>query len=80
MRTIDRLSIYALSFAIVALVIALLMQKSRKQGNTGEIAPLPDSPSQEWVSKLNRTLEQQEQEMDTRRFDKKLNRIGVHNE
>lgn len=80
MRTLDRLSIYALSFAIVALVIALLMQKSRKSGDTGEIAPLPDSPSQEWVSKLNRTLAQQEQEMDTRRFDKKLNRIGVHNE
>lgn len=42
MRMFDRMAIYALSFAIVALVIALLMQKSRKAGDTGEIAPNRD--------------------------------------
>lgn len=42
MRTLDRLSIYALSFAVVGLVIALLMQQSRKTGDTGEIAPNRD--------------------------------------
>lgn len=42
MRMLDRLSIYALSFAVVGLVIALLWQKSRKSGDTGEIAPNRD--------------------------------------
>lgn len=60
MRTLDRISIYALSFAVVGLVIALLMQKQRKEGNTGEIAPTnaEHEAFSQHLSNLNKTLKE----------------------
>lgn len=70
MRTLDRLSIYALSFAIVALVIALLMQKSRKTGDTGEIAP------NDFVSRISRQNEEKFKQLKERQIDKASERLG----
>lgn len=70
MRTLDRFSIYALSFAVIGLVIALLMQKSRKQGNTGEIAP------SDFVSRISRQNEEKFKQLKERQIDKASERLG----
>lgn len=77
MKTLDRFFVYSLLFTILGLLLFLMWQKTSKKGDT---SPVTDSPKQEWVSKLNKRLEQDEKDLEVRRFDKKLNRIGVHNE
>lgn len=70
MRTFDRLSIYALSFAVVGLVIALLHQKSRKTGDTGEIAP------SDFVSRISRYNESKFDQLKDKQIDKASERLG----
>lgn len=73
MRIADRLSIYALSFAVVGLVALLLWQKSRKTGDTGEIAP------SDFVSRMNKQNAEMERDLAMIRSSKKLGGNNANN-